>query len=71
MLNIGQRPTIGGENKTIEVNIFNFDQDIYESEITIEFVDLIRKEIKFDSLEALKAQLKTDKVAVEERLSKL
>ncbi len=71
MLNIGQRPTIGGENKTIEVNIFNFDQDIYESEITIEFVDLIRKEIKFDSLEALKAQLKTDKAAIEERLSKL
>ena len=71
MLNIGQRPTIGGENKTIEVNIFDFDQDIYESEITIEFVDLIRKEIKFSSLEALKKQLKTDKEAVQQRLSKL
>lgn len=71
MLNIGQRPTIGGENKTIEVNIFDFDQDIYESEITIEFVDLIRKEIKFSSLEELKIQLKTDKEAVQQRLRKL
>lgn len=71
MLNIGQRPTIGGENKTIEVNIFDFDMDIYESEITIEFVDLIRKEIKFNSLDELKAQLANDKTAVMERLSKL
>ncbi|WP_420387028.1 bifunctional riboflavin kinase/FAD synthetase [Roseivirga sp.] len=71
MLNIGQRPTIGGENKTIEVNIFDFDMDIYESEITIEFVDLIRKEIKFNSLDELKAQLANDKTAVKERLSKL
>ncbi|WP_305982532.1 bifunctional riboflavin kinase/FAD synthetase [Roseivirga thermotolerans] len=71
MLNIGQRPTIGGDHKTIEVNIFDFDEDIYESEIAIEFVDLIRKEIKFSSLDALKAQLKTDKEAVSQRLSKL
>lgn len=71
MLNIGNRPTIGGDNKTIEVNIFDFDRDIYESEITIEFVDLIRKEIKFSSLDALKEQLKADKAAVIERLSKL
>lgn len=70
MLNIGNRPTIGGDNKTIEVNIFDFDEDIYESEITIEFVDLIRKEIKFSSLDALKEQLQSDKTAVMERLSK-
>ncbi|NVJ46703.1 MAG: bifunctional riboflavin kinase/FMN adenylyltransferase, partial [Cytophagia bacterium] len=41
------------------------------SEITIEFVDLIRKEIKFSSLDALKEQLKTDKASVIERLGKL
>ncbi len=70
MLNIGQRPTIGGDNKTIEVNIFDFDKDIYNTEISIEFVDLIRKEIKFDSLEALKKQLQEDKETVKERLSK-
>ena len=71
MLNIGNRPTIGGDNKTIEVNIFDFEKDIYESEISIEFVDLIRKEIKFNSLDELKAQLKADKESVKERLSKL
>lgn len=71
MLNIGNRPTIGGDNKTIEVNIFDFDKDIYESEITLEFVDLIRKEIKFNSLDELKEQLAADKTSVKERLSKL
>jgi len=71
MLNIGNRPTIGGNHKTIEVNIFDFNEDIYESEISIEFVDLIRKEIKFSSLDALKEQLKIDKQSVTERLSKL
>lgn len=71
MLNIGNRPTIGGDHKTIEVNIFDFNEDIYESEISIEFVDLIRKEIKFSSLDALKEQLKIDKQSVTERLSKL
>lgn len=71
MLNIGNRPTIGGDNKTIEVNIFDFDSDIYESEITLEFVDLIRKEIKFNSLDELKKQLAADKTSVKERLSKL
>lgn len=71
MLNIGQRPTVGGDHKTIEVNIFDFDEDIYESEIAIEFVDLIRKEEKFSSLDELKSQLAKDKLAVQERLSKL
>lgn len=71
MLNIGQKPTIGGENKTIEVNIFDFNQDIYNTEITIEFVDHVRNEIKFDSLDSLKLQLAEDEKAVKNRLSKL
>lgn len=71
MLNIGQKPTIGGENKTIEVNIFDFNQDIYNTEITIEFVDHVRNEIKFDSLDSLKLQLVEDEKAVRNRLSKL
>ena len=71
MLNIGQKPTIGGENKTIEVNIFDFNQDIYNTEITIEFVDHVRNEIKFDSLDSLKLQLAEDEKAVRNRLSKL
>ena len=67
MLNIGVRPTInknlsGSEyEQTIEAHIFNFDEDIYGKEITIKFIKLIRKEEKFESLEALNAQLKKDK----------
>lgn len=61
MLNIGIRPTVQGEQQTIEVNIFDFDQDIYEEELTIHFVKLIRKEIKFENLEALKIQLSLDR----------
>lgn len=71
MLNIGQRPTVGGENKTIEAHIFDFNQDIYDKEISIEFIDHIRNEIKFDSIEALKHQLEDDEKAVRKRLSKL
>ena len=71
MLNIGQRPTVGGENKTIEVHIFDFNEDIYDSEISIEFIDHIRNEVKFESLDALKYQLKEDEKAVRARLSKL
>lgn len=64
MLNIGHRPTIGGDDKTIEVHIFDFNQDIYDSEISVEFIDLIRKEEKFSSVEELRQQLKKDETAV-------
>lgn len=69
MLNIGHRPTVGGEDKSIEVHIFDFDDDIYNSEISLEFVDRVRNEIKFDSVEELKSQLKKDEKAVRAILS--
>jgi len=46
---------------TIEVNIFDFNKDIYHKEITISFVKRMRNEIKFDNLQALKKQLIKDK----------
>ncbi len=61
MLNIGNRPTVKGTDISIEVNIFNFDADIYNKEIRIEFYDRIRDERKFDQLSALKIQLEIDK----------
>lgn len=61
MLNIGVRPTIEGLNKTIEVNIFDFDQDIYGEKIEVILLKYIREEQKFESLEALKQQLNNDK----------
>lgn len=61
MLNIGQRPTVSGEERRIEVNIFNFEEDIYNERLTIHFIRLLRKEQKFESIERLKEQLDRDK----------
>ena len=61
MLNIGNRPTVDGTYKTIEVNIFDFDREIYGENLTIEFIKKIRNEQKFNGLEELKAQIARDK----------
>lgn len=61
MSNIGFRPTINRGDLTIEVNIFDFDKQIYGEEITISFVDRMRDEKKFKSFNALKEQLAKDK----------
>lgn len=63
MLNIGMRPTFNNnaDNRSIEVNIFNFSEDIYGKSVTLNFVDKIRNEQKFDGIEALIEQLKADK----------
>ncbi|MDA8714654.1 bifunctional riboflavin kinase/FAD synthetase [Flavobacteriales bacterium] len=63
MLNIGYRPTVGGLFKaTMEVNIFEFNENIYGHYIGVEFVKRLRDEIKFDSMEELKVQLELDKI---------
>ncbi len=61
MLYIGNRPTVNGTKRNIEVNIFNFDRDIYGEDLTIRFIKLIRNDMKFEDLEALKSQLQLDK----------
>ena len=62
MCNIGLRPTVGvGNARTIETNIFDFDEDIYGLDIDIRFVTKIRDERKFDSFEELKRQLELDR----------
>lgn len=62
MLSIGVRPTIGKNLKqTIEVNIFDFDKDIYDKNITLQFVKYLRPEEKYNSLDELKIQLAKDK----------
>ena len=62
MMNIGLKPTIGGKNISIEVNIFNFDQDIYNQKISISVLEFIRSEIKFNNIEQLKNQIKLDAI---------
>jgi len=62
MLSVGLNPTTDTDNKLkIEVNIFNFDKDIYGEEITVQFRNRLRNEEKFPSLEELKKQLAIDK----------
>ena len=63
MANIGYRPTIRQDKHelTAEVNIFKFNRDIYDHTITMQFLEKIRDEIKFDSLESLTQQLKKDR----------
>lgn len=61
MLNIGKRPTVDGFGRTIEVNIFDFDKEIYNHEIKLCFVDRLRDERKFENVETLKKQLYNDK----------
>jgi len=65
MAYIGKRPTIGALNEQrIEVNIFDFDRDIYGKYITVEWLDFVRPDVHFDSIEALKQQLTADKTFV-------
>jgi len=69
MLNIGTRPTVDGTNQTIEVNIFDFNKQIYNQEIRVKLVRLIRKENKFESLESLREQLVLDRELAKKMLS--
>lgn len=61
VMNIGLRPTFDGQKKSLEVNIFDFNQMIYGKMVQIRFFDRIRDEQKFEGTEGLKAQLKKDK----------
>ena len=63
MLYIGNRPTLAGKNKTIEVNIFDFNQNIYGQQLTISFLEHIRGDMMLNNLEELTAQLKKDQAA--------
>jgi riboflavin kinase/FMN adenylyltransferase len=64
MAYIGTRPTLHGVTRNIEVNIFDFDQDIYNQQIRMEFYHFVREDIKFNSLAELKEQLAKDKLDV-------
>ena len=65
MCNVGCRPTVGSGNaRTIETHIFDFEEDIYGLDMKISFVKKIRDEVKFDSLDALRAQLEKDRTVI-------
>lgn len=61
--NLGVRPTIAGISKLmLEVHVLDFDGDLYDKHVHVEFLHKIRDEMKFESLDALKAQIEKDVV---------
>lgn len=70
MAYIGHRPTINGMSRNIEVNIFDFNEDIYGQTIRLNFLEYMRGDQKFNSLEELKEQLHLDEVKARSLLIK-
>jgi len=63
MLYIGTRPTVDGSGRSIEVNIFHFEKEIYGESLRVSFIKLLRMDAKFHDLESLREQLHKDKEA--------
>lgn len=61
MMNIGTNPTVGGKTRSIEVHFLNYNKDLYNEDLKIEFLKRLRSEQNFKNLEALKTQLRKDK----------
>ena len=61
MMNIGSNPSFPNKGRSIEVHFFNFSEDLYNKSLDIRFLQRLRDEIKFDSVEDLKNQLQVDK----------
>ena len=68
MLNIGTNPTFANTERTIEVNIFDFNSDIYGIRVEVYFYDRIRDDKRFESVAALKEQLHNDMIAAQKML---
>jgi len=66
---LGTRPTVDGTEMLLEVHVFDFAGDLYGRELEVEFVAKLRDEVKFDSLQALTAQMKVDAAQARELLS--
>lgn len=62
MMNIGVKPTLGENKLSIEVHLLNFDSDIYNQKIQVNVLQRLRNEQKFESFDALKAQIELDKL---------
>ncbi|MBI1780540.1 MAG: bifunctional riboflavin kinase/FAD synthetase [Sphingobacteriales bacterium] len=68
MMNIGVRPTVDGLRRMIEVNLFDFDEDIYGTLMKVQIVKRLRDEKKFSGLDELKQQLQNDQQAAMQAL---
>ena len=65
MMNIGMRPTFDGQHQTLEVNVFRLKENLYGQQMEVAFIERLRGEQRFDSIEALKEQLRQDAKAAE------
>ena len=70
MMNIGYNPTVAGKDRSIEVHFFDYKNNLYGRELQVNCVARLRDEHKFDSIEALKSQLKKDKKTALELIAK-
>ena len=66
--NIGVRPTVGGTSPVLEVNIFNFKKNLYGKRIKVKFINKIRDEKKFETLDDLKLQISKDVIIAKQQL---
>jgi riboflavin kinase / FMN adenylyltransferase len=60
VMNIGLRPTVDGDQRSVEVHLFNWQGDLYDQQLSVNLIKFIRPEKKFDSLDALKSQIQAD-----------
>lgn len=65
MMNIGMRPTFDGQHQTIEVHVFRLKENLYGQQLQVAVVERLRGEQRFDSIEALKEQLRQDALEAE------
>lgn len=71
MVNVGLKPTVGGtDTRTLEANLFGFEGDLYDREIAVRLGEFIRPERRFDSIEALRRQIETDRNEILKRIRK-
>jgi riboflavin kinase/FMN adenylyltransferase len=66
--NVGYRPTVSGHSLNVETHLLDFDDDIYDREVALEFIARIRDEQKFANLDALITQINRDITAIRQRL---
>ena len=71
MMNIGFNPTVNGQNHSIEIYYFDFNQDLYHQEIKVTVLHRLRDEQKFNTISLLKEQLGKDKIDANQFLLKL
>ena len=69
MMNIGLNPTVDGKAQHIEVHFFDWEEDLYGAFLKVELLARLRDERKFDSLDALRRQLETDRIAARQAIA--